>query len=636
MYYKLIKKIKKHILSVLNGGDILIIIPPMGSIKDVCLGPHILQVLAKENGYKTDILYLNILLASILGVEIYESIYFAPESWKLAERLFYRSAYGLQPPKKIPEQRINESIESVQSYPTRSYTPIRTFDPDLYQTVEQTCKTFIDEVIPVISEMGYKIVGCSSSMMRQTNCSIALLNGIKEYSAQTITIIGGDSCKGPMSEGIASLSKDVDFIFSGESEISFLNFLKDYSLGKLPSHRIIPGKSLDNQDILPLAKYEIFFKQYASFLKDKNSDKLRIWYETSRGCWWAQKSKCAFCSEHHLSYGQKSINKVLRDLEKIKTSYSNPLLYMTDIVIPDSYRRELLPILSQKTDFPSLGYQLRVTLDLKDLVDLKKAKIDVILPGIETFSTHLLKLMNKGTTGSQSLLFLRNATSIGLYANWYLLWGFPGDKLSDYQEVLQILPLIRHLQPPGKFESMVVMRFSPYFNNPQRYNITNIKPWAEFDQIYPDWTQREKLAIYFQCEFPSEAYQNQKIIEEIAQQVEIWQKTWKNTTLAMGHFMDAFAIYDNRDIHNQAKTHILDYQQAKEVMTCSIYNESLNRKWAVDEKLGVILDSCYVPLVTASPELLLEFENSTDSHSERDLDQLWPRRYSAPPATITE
>jgi hypothetical protein len=75
--------------------------------------------------------------------------------------------------------------------------------------------------------------------------------------------------------------------------------------------------------------------------------------------------------------------------------------------------------------------------------------------------------------------------------------------------------------------------------------------------------------------------------------------------------MDAFAIYDNRDIHEKAKTHILDYHQATEIMTSCIYNGSENLKWAAAEKLGVVSDSWYVPLVTASPGLLLEFEKNT-------------------------
>jgi hypothetical protein len=42
-------------------------------------------------------------------------------------------------------------------------------------------------------------------------------------------------------------------------------------------------------------------------------------------------------------------------------------------------------------------------------------------------------------------------------------------------------------------------------------------------------------------------------------------------------------------------------------MSCRIYDKSENLRWAAAEKLGVVVDSWYVPLVAASPEILLEF-----------------------------
>ena len=99
------------------------------------------------------------------------------------------------------------------------------FDLDEYLRTEQICTSFIDEVVTVFTSLDYKIIGCTA-MMGQTNCSIALLTGIKKHCPDTITIIGGSNCEGEMAEGIASLSDDVDYIFSGESETTFLDFLQ--------------------------------------------------------------------------------------------------------------------------------------------------------------------------------------------------------------------------------------------------------------------------------------------------------------------------------------------------------------------------------------------------------------------------
>ncbi len=151
------------------------------------------------------------------------------------------------------------------------------------------------------------------------------------------------------------------------------------------------------------------------------------------------------------------------------------------------------------------------------------------------------------------------------------------------------------------------MRFSRYLKN------YSLRPWEVFNMIYPDWADKEKLAIYYTGEYPCESYENPGIIRELANETRLWKNTWKNSTLVMKFFMGAYAIYDNRDINEKKKTHVLNYQQAKEIMTSSVYKESEYLNWAVAEKLGVVVDSWYVPLVTAPPEILSAFE---EKHEE--------------------
>jgi len=602
-----------HIIrSVIGAGEILLIVPPFASVYDSALGPHILQTLASQKGYKTDILYLNMLLARMIGLDHYEEIHDAPQFWMLGERFFSRSAHGLPPLGKDAASCADEAmaISGTRTHPEIPYETHHRFDLETYLRSEEMCKSFIDEVIPVLIGMNYKIIGCSNSMMGHTNCGTALINGIKKHAPGTVTIMGGGKCKEEMAEGMASLSPHIDYIFSGESENAFLDFLDSYSKGKLPSRRIITGKPLDSLDKLPLADYRIFFEQYDRFIGDRNKDRIRIWHETSRGCWWAEKAKCTFCSEHPISHRQKSVDKVVHEIKEIKSAIGDQLLYMADSIMPHSYHRELLPLLNKKDEYPPLTYQLRTTVEVNGLINLKNARILAVLPGIETFSTHLLKLMSKGVTGGQNLLFLRNATCAGITVSWFLLWGFPGETLEDYQDILRLLPLIRHLQPPLDFRPIRFARFSPYLYDREKFNLTDVKPWAVYDKVYPQWTRLDKLAPYYSCRYPFPLSQDPGIIRDIRRQVTIWENTWRKTELVMKPFMDAYVIYDNRDIHEKPKTHILDHWQAKEIMTGHANDGSDTLNWAIEEKLGVVIDSRYVPLVTAPPELLLTFEEN--------------------------
>jgi hypothetical protein len=314
-----------------------------------------------------------------------------------------------------------------------------------------------------------------------------------------------------------------------------------------------------------------------------------------------------------MTYRQKSLEKVVHDFKRIKVSYPNHVLFIADNIMPQVYHKELLPVITGKDEYPSLAYHIRANADLHDLVRMKDAKISVMLPGIEAFSTSVLKLMRKGLSGRQSLFFLRNAMCAGIYCDWFLLWGIPEDNLTDYQELLRILPLIRHLQPPRQFTPMILMRLSPYVDYLQEYQITDLQPWEVYRMIYPDWAKIENLAYYYTGDYPSEARDNPELIRQIAAEVAVWKKTWKQAKLMMKPFMGNFLIYDKREQTAPEKTHVLEYERARDIMTSRMYDDSDSLQWAVAEKLGVVLDCWYVPLVTATPEVLLEMTTERTS-----------------------
>lgn len=606
-------KVKEKIRDILPGGDILFIIPPFGSIDDFQLGPLNLHAIAKAKGYQVDVLYLNILLAAVIGLETYQKIYKAPLYRMMGERLFARAAHDLPPLGQHTHHCAHEglSLAGTTEYTTLFYGSYETFDLPHYLELEEVCFTFIQDAVTQIAALNYNIIGCTTTAIGQTNGSFALFKGLKDLAPHTITLIGGSNCDGRMAEGILSLGDSADYIFSGESEHTFETFLADYTAHRLPQRGIITGIPLENLDDVPLPDYEIKFAQYRHFLQQDPLDRVRIWYETSRGCWWAEKCKrCTFCSIHVDTYRAKSVEKVLQDLKTCHTLYPGKMIFMTDNIIPPDYPRTLFPRLEETETFPTLGYQLRPKLDLQDLLALKKARVHAILPGIEALSTHLLQLMQKGTLARQNLLILRNGRSINMFLDWNIIWGLPGDTLQDYQEILALLPLIRHLQPPNNFTPLLLMRFSPYLLQQHAHLVTQTRPWTVFEDIYPAGVQIENLATYYTGRYSSGALENPAVMQEIARQIDIWRGCWEKTRLAMNPFLGNYIIMDNRDLHEKEKALVLDQTRAKEVMITRPYQETETQQWAITQKLGVILDDWYVPLVTAPPELLLEFEEN--------------------------
>ncbi|MCP5103580.1 MAG: RiPP maturation radical SAM protein 1, partial [bacterium] len=564
---------------------------------------------SKKPPGKMEILYLNVLLASLMGLERFEYLSSSPLEvmWQmLPERLFARSAYGLPPLGKTPGYCRDEAMSiSGGGQHHKMFYNSGECDMDEYLEMEGLCYALVEKVTAAVASLGYKIIGCSQRE-GQTNCSIALLAGVKRIQPDVITIIGGPNCGGEMARGIASLSESVDYIFSGESEVPFSNFLDSCAAGTLPAGRIIRGEPLADLDTIPVPDYTCFFEQTECFRGGEALNTVAASYESSRGCWWGAKRECNFCNERG-AYRQKSAGKVLADLKHICERHRPRGIFMCDVVMPSDFHKEIFPRLLAEKDFPEIYYQAKANLTLQDMVELKKAKIDQFTVGIEALSDGLLKLMNKGVTVRQNLEVLRNARSIGAHVDWLLLWGFPGDRVEYYRETLKILPLLSHLQPPIILMHLYLVRFSQYLEKAKDYGIGNIRPWEVYNMIYPEWAESGNLAYWYAGDYPCEAHENPQLIEELAEEVKKWQASWQKTYLTMIPMGEHYAILDNRDIRGW-KQDVMDYNKAREVMTAARYDKSANKQWALEEKLAVVANSWYIPLVTASPELLQKFQ----------------------------
>lgn len=608
-------KIGEAIPAVLSGGDILLIIPPFTTTRNPALGVHILERIACGKGYKVEILYLSMALASLLGIELYEYTSFPPFgfSWRmLPDRLFARSAYGLPALGVSPGYCLDEAMSVSGGKPhykmfltSEDFDPGAHFDPGFWLRVEEICTGFVDEVAPVIARMGYRIVGCTQRE-GQTNSSIALLNRVKSLDQGVITITGGTNCKGELAKGVASLSAEVDYIFSGESEHTFSEFLDDLSQGKLPPGRIIPGRPWMDLNELPLPDYTSFFEQTRNFLGREALKQAAVSYETSRDCWWGQRKRCKFCSESTLAR-HKTVEKVSSDLETLVHQYQPAGVYMCDVAMPKTYHGEIFPRLLPTGETPAVYYQSRANMTLKDLIELKKSKVSQFTFGIEAFSDGLLRLMDKGVTAAQNLLLLRDARSAGCYIDWLLLWGFPGDKAAYYQETLKLLPWIRHLQPPVTLMHLCLVRFSPYFERAQEIGIEHIQPWAVYQMIYPGWADIENLAYWFVGDYGCESHDNPRLLEQIGEEILLWKQLWQKVYVVMVEFNNGYLILDTRDRVGN-KQHVVDEARGVEIMKPGVYHGTENQAWAVSENLAVVVTGKYIPLVTAAPELLLRLE----------------------------
>jgi ribosomal peptide maturation radical SAM protein 1 len=636
--------------SVLRGADVLIIVPPFGDLDRPSLAAHLLQGVARRAGHDVAILYANILLTAVFGAENYRSICKSAATQMLGDRLFARAAYGSCP--------LGEGVEELASFamivgdgfregqaPGLPFPQELPLPLDTLRELETLVPSWLDTVAACIAQFPVRVVGCTTTF-EQTAASIAILAHIKRLSPNIVTIIGGANCEGAMADGIASLDPSrqvIDFIFSGESEGTFPAFLDSLNSGEVPANRIIYGQPLPNLDDLPIADFADYFAQRRDFLPTLGEPRQSVIlpYESSRGCWWGQKHHCTFCglNGESMSFRRKSPDKVITELRELVSRYSCQMVAMSDNIMPHEYFRTVLPVLAADPLPVPIFYEQKSNLTLNDVVLLKKAGITEIQPGIESLSSGLLKLMDKGVSSRQNIALLRYARSVGVKIFWNLLWGFPNDQLDDYKKALEILPLLFHLEPPQALCHVIVDRFSPYFSDPVRYRITNIRPLAGYATVLPKDADVEKIAYHFVGEYASGCYEDLGLIQSIAHEVDHWRSMWnglrKRPVLSLTRRQDQYTLVDTRDLHPTRRVQEFDKATASLLMSARPYARGHDAKidLAVDQGIGIVLDSWYEPLMTAAPETMAEL-TANGRQRETENSELLPTLNGFPPLQI--
>src|SRR5947209_12986231 len=118
---------------------------------------------------------------------------------------------------------------------------------------------------------------------------------------------------------------------------------------------------------------------------------------------------------------------------------------MVDNIFDMKYFKDLLPSLRKRKTKLALFYETKANLTKEQLLSMKAAGIVALQPGIESLSTYVLGLMRKGTTALQNIQMLKWCKEIGIVPHWNVLYGFPGERPSDYLEMAHLMGALHHL-----------------------------------------------------------------------------------------------------------------------------------------------------------------------------------------------
>lgn len=531
--------------------DVVLVSMPFAEVQRPSIALGLLRAALADTGISSEVVYGNFLFAETIGLVAYQAMQSAPTDHLLGEWCF---AGGLLSHASLNDTaaKDDEYLDLVLEVRCTGFPPQLEQRKDLMRWVRARSAACVEEMARAIVARRPRIVGCSS-VFQQHCASLALLKRIRELVPQTVLLMGGANCEGEMGVETLRAFPWVDCVVSGEADAMFpdlcrllLEHGRAVDPATLPYGAIsqahlrddalaaAPRPVLRDLDALPTPDYEDYFETLrASTLAHLIEPGLLA--ESSRGCWWGEKSHCTFCGLNGagMKYRSKSPERVLGELADLSRRYGMRSFQFVDNILDMSYFKTVLPRLAAGPDKYSLFYETKANLKREQVRLLAEAGVRWIQPGIESLDDNALGLIGKGNSALMNLQLLKWSREFGIHTSWNILSGIPGERDSWYAEMARWVPVIFHLQPPSGVNRVRYDRFSPYHMRPADFGLT-LEPSRAYGYVYPlPKESLTRLAYSFedsaQPKHVHRGVHDQPGRQELQEVVRQWNDVWHTT-----------------------------------------------------------------------------------------------------------
>lgn len=483
--------------------DVVLVSMPFAEVQRPSIALGLLQASLADTDIQSEVVYANFGLAETIGLVSYQAMQSAPTDHLLGEWCF---AGSLFPNAAVKDEEYLNLILEVRC---NGFPPDLEQRKDLMRWVRAQSAAYVDRLAEAIVARRWRIVGCSS-VFQQHCASLALLKRIRELSPDTVLLMGGANCEGEMGVETLRAFPWVDCLVSGEADAMFPDLcrvllehgravdpvaLPDGAISQAHLRSVFPILSpnamqppralIRDMDALPTPDYDQYFETLrASTLS--NLIKPGLLAESSRGCWWGEKSHCTFCGLNGsgMKYRSKSADRVLAELSELSGRYGIRSIQYVDNILDMSFFKTVLPKLAAAEDKYYLFYEIKSNLKREQVKLLADAGVLWIQPGIESLDDNVLALISKGNSALINLQLLKWSSEFGIDVAWNMLSGVPGESDSWYAELAKWLPAIFHLQPPSGVNRVRFDRFSPYHMRPRDFGLS-LEPSRAYSYVYP-------------------------------------------------------------------------------------------------------------------------------------------------------
>lgn len=458
-------------------------------------------------------------------------------------------------------------VAEIQTYAERHGLNVSTI-----LRMRELAADFIEEAAAEILSGAPDVVGFTSTFMQNVP-SLALARRLKELCPAIRIVLGGANCDGPMGHALHRNHPFIDFVVRGEGEEAFPQLLRAVESAAPP--RDIPGlcwwdgdRSVANvqptrsvpPDIIPMPDFDAWHNALeSSSVRAYVVPELAI--EGSRGCWWGEKHHCTFCGLNGslMKFRAKSAERFWEELSTLVERYQILDFSAVDNIIDMAYFDKLLPKLADADWDLRIHYEIKSNVRPSQVKALADAGIVMVQPGIESLSGRVLKLMDKGVDGATNVRVLRDCEDNHMTVSWNYLYGFPGERPDDYWSVLTQLPALVHLQPPSGAVRIILERFSPYFEQPEK-GFAQRTPAAFYRHVY-DLSDSELFDLAYFFDGRAEGISGD-VLEALRSELYRWRRDYPYSYLVATDEGASITIDDRRRGWAEQQHHLHGWRAA--------------------------------------------------------------------------
>lgn len=440
----------------------------------------------------------------------------------------------------------------------------------------ETIPRWLDAIADDVARSDATLVGFSC-MFDQTIASAALAQRIRERAPGPLLALGGYAVRPPTGEAVMSAFPWIDAICVGEGERVIVELARAsaglQSLTSVPGilvrergnvHLTVPAPAI-TMDEVPVPNYDDFFTDVASLSNEHHIDVdvTRLPVENSRGCWWGAVHHCVFCGIHDddLAFRTRSAQRVMETLDTLATRHGIHQFRFADYILPHTYHKTLVSELIRRGAPYEITCEVKANFTAERFARLAAAGFSDVQPGVESFSTAVLKRMDKGVAAIQNVHTLLLGRRYGVHIDYNLLYGLPGDRESEYEEMLRQLPRLVHLDPPDTRLEVQITRYAPLQTNPARFGLTHTPHAIAYEVVFSRaYLERSGFDLDAYCYYFERPFENpprlERLFRRIDRLVDEWRSTQRQRMPALWYLpiVDGLQIIDSRTLSQQVYT----------------------------------------------------------------------------------